>query len=93
MLRCPEPREPRSIAQLPRITNRTLALWPASVPMTLLGYEAGEDVHSGLALEGGAPTSSPCREAYVRFCHSKELGKKWCKAAGRASWDLSALAP
>jgi len=69
------------------ITAQTLALWPASVPITYLGFEAGVDVHTGLVLKAAAGIGNPCRQAYVRFC---ALQHGWCEAGGRASWDPSA---
>ena len=73
--------------QLGEITAQTLALWPTSVPITYLGFEAGVNVHTGLVLKRKAGVNNPCRQAYVRFC---SLQHGWCEKGGRASWDPSA---
>ena len=42
--------------------------WPSTVPITLLDFETGVDIHTGLALRDGAAESNPCRFAYVEYC-------------------------
>jgi inosine-uridine nucleoside N-ribohydrolase len=50
---------------VPAITHATLELWPPSVPITYIGFEAGEQVRTGLGvLQRNAPAGSPCRRAY-----------------------------
>ena len=50
------------------ITHDALEAWPRSVPIDVIGLEAGVNVHTGWALVGGHPKVSPCRHAYLRFC-------------------------
>ena len=73
---------------LGQITFETLDLWPPSVPVEYLPFEAGNGVHTGLKLLS-APPSNPCRLAYVTFC---TVMTHWCvPGRGRSSWDPMAV--
>jgi hypothetical protein len=67
------------------ISHRALQLWPATVPIFFLGFEAGVDVHTGGSFVHDPPSfDSPCSAGYKYFC-SRMPG--WCDEGGRASWD------
>lgn len=65
------------------MSNKTFSLWPQSVPMRILPFEAGLDVHTGRVLSVEAP-DSPCGLAYKLFCDRMD---GWCESNGRSSWD------
>ena len=71
------------------ITNQTLTMWPSTVPITFVGFEAAVDIHTGLAITYGSYT--PCSAAYSDYCGA--MGFPWCdySLGGRASWDPLAV--
>jgi hypothetical protein len=71
-----------------RARVRPHSLWPTETPIFYIPFEAGVDVHTGLALATGASEASPIRAAFVKFC-DEMLG--WCEEDGRASWDELAV--
>ena len=80
---------------LGRITNETLALWPARTSLVFVDFETGVNVWTGGVLASAAPASSPCRRAYQVFC-STNVG--WCQpraphlsGPSRCSWDIQAV--
>lgn len=76
------------------LSENTFNEWPDSVPIEMIGFEIGVDVHTGYVNQTGLHPSpkymnSPCRVAYRLFC-ARMHG--WCeKDKGRASWDPMAL--
>lgn len=71
------------------ITRAALDRWPASVPISFLGFEAGVSVGTGgFFIRDPPPFDSPCRQAYRLFC--SRMGG-WCSGSGRASWDPMTL--
>ena len=75
-------------SQLGEITNVTLDEWPAAVPISFLGFEAGVEVQTGGFLRDYPDGSSPCADGYRAFC--SRMGG-WCGLGGRASWDPMAV--
>ena len=75
-------------------TAKTIERWPSSVPITFIAFETVLDVHCGGALVGGAPASSPLRQAFMDFCGGVGGSgglPKWCDESGRSSWDPMAV--
>ena len=70
------------------ITNRTLEMLPAHVPLVWADFETGVDVWTGGVLAERAPPDSPCRAAYAQFC-DRNVG--WCQGTSRCSFDIVAL--
>lgn len=52
-----------------------LQLWPKSVPLTFVGFEAGVDVRTGIFTLGENARPSPCQRAYAVYC---EAMLEWC---------------
>ena len=78
-----------SFDNLGLVTNRTLSLWPQTVPLVVVPFETGVNVHTGSILRTAAPADSPCRRAYELFCATN---LNWCTASGsRSSWDIQAV--
>ena len=57
---------------------------PRSVRVIYLGYEDGERVRTGAALEECAAETNPCRHALMEFRDNAHWG--WARG-GRSSWD------
>ena len=75
-----------------KVTRRQLELWPRSVPMLFLSFEAGEDQHTGRNIADRNLHNSPCDRAYVQFCDTDFAPLRgWCTSRGRNSWDPQAL--
>ncbi|KAL3912083.1 MAG: hypothetical protein SGPRY_008459 [Prymnesium sp.] len=56
-----------SYDMLGQITSSMLQLWPTDTPILFVGFEAGEDVRTGL-LPSLTLTENPCHRAYEIFC-------------------------
>jgi inosine-uridine nucleoside N-ribohydrolase len=79
---------------LPDLSENTFNEWPNKVPIEMIGFEIGVEVHTGNTTGGTFQLSekylrSPCRYAYTIFCARMD---GWCEdGKGRASWDPMAL--
>jgi hypothetical protein len=79
---------------LGELTAATLDLWPRTVPIVFVSFEAGAELQAGGVLLDGAPSSSPCRAAYMSFCGcvgGEGRLPDWCGQRGRSAWDLMAV--
>lgn len=69
------------------ISNRTLSLFPRSVPLVFLDFETGVNVWTGGAFSH-THINSPCERAYKVFC---QINQGWCQGTSRCSWDIQAV--
>jgi hypothetical protein len=79
---------------LGEISNRTIDLWPASVPITWTSWEEGTPVFTGpMPAFTSNSSASPCEAAYKIFCNAMvEKDPAWCtKSQLRSSYDPVSL--